>query len=125
MNDELMNDELICAYCGGEKKYPDIEHDILDCGKNLRFQKRELQAQLNTARQILVDICNIVGACTADVSLTFLAHLPGEVKALLEKLTTQHQTAVRAAAAALAEKDALLEEVARLQTELARVNDER
>ena len=71
-------------------------------------------------RQILVDICNIVGACTADVSLTFLAHLPGEVKAQLEKLTTQHQTAVRAAAAALAEKDALLEVVTRLQTELTK-----
>lgn len=43
------------------------------------------------ARQILVEICNVVGACTADVSLTFLTHLPGEVKARIEK---EHQTAV-------------------------------
>jgi hypothetical protein len=49
------------------------------------------EAERIHARQILVEICNVVGACTADVSLTFLAHLPGEVKARIEK---EHQTAV-------------------------------
>lgn len=47
--------------------------------------------EASSLRQTLVEICNIVGACTADVSLAFLTHLPGEVKARIEK---ERQTAV-------------------------------
>lgn len=50
-----------------------------------------VEMERDTARQILVEICNVVGACTADVSINFMAHLPGEVKAQLAK---EHQTAV-------------------------------
>jgi len=105
-----------------EQRISDLTQSIMD--RPTPAQMAELQAQLKTARQILVEICNVVGACTADVSLFFLAHLPGEVKAQLEKLTTQHQTAVRAAAAALAEKDTLLKEIAWLQAELAKLKGE-
>lgn len=79
----------------------------VDCGENLvsfllgqganwkNWDKampiKELKRDYDKARQILVEICNVVGACTADVSLTFVAHLPGEVKARIDE---EHQTAI-------------------------------
>lgn len=52
----------------------------------------ELKAENARLRKILVDVCNAtMGACTHDVSVDFLAHLPGEVTAMTAKLQEARQ----------------------------------
>lgn len=85
-----MNEPIIETCDLNHKYYKEAGSDTR-CPHCLAIGLQAARDEAARARPILVDICNVVGACTADVSLAFLAHLPGEVKAQLAK---EHQTAV-------------------------------
>lgn len=59
----------------------------------------DLQAENARLRQILVDVCNATrGGCTDDVSVDFLAHLPGELAAMTKKVARLDQALADTAA---------------------------